>query len=243
MKLQKLVAGLGLVAGTVVALSTAPAQAASFTAQDAKEDGCIGKVTCEVNDFFTLTGSNKIAFKSVPNLDNTSGLGVQGGGNTEINLGEFLNVGFKKLSVLEELTLSFLYRPGVHADRVFEVALVTVNDIINGTLTVTGNTSAVFSTGATVFNLSPSSNTGGGVYSILNPFGNTAIKGFSLTAQSNVTGPRSVSVTQNSDFALSSVKVTAATAVPEPGTVGALLGVGAMTGLTQLRRRKGSAKA
>uniref|UniRef100_A0ACD5GTT2 Uncharacterized protein n=1 Tax=Desertifilum tharense IPPAS B-1220 TaxID=1781255 RepID=A0ACD5GTT2_9CYAN len=133
--------------------TTAPnAIAASFTAADA--EFCVGQNTCLVNDFFTLTaqpGNKEITTKTIGGVQ---GLGVADDAQNlgrdpsrgEIDIGEILRVDFARSSVLEFLDLSFMYQPGVYEDEVFEIAQVT-SDAGVGTLTITGDTSAVWSLG------------------------------------------------------------------------------------------------
>ncbi|BAU12646.1 hypothetical protein LEP3755_31770 [Leptolyngbya sp. NIES-3755] len=226
-----------------------------------------GGSSCTVNDFFTLTASTSrnganpaLTVKELTKVvkKNTEvfalGIGVDSsnpqngeatGSQGEIDFDELLHVGFKKLGVVSKLDLNLLYRPGVYADEVFEVALATADGgTKQGTLTVTGQSSAVWSLGGTVINLSPSSQGSGGAYQILNPFGDLKVTGFSLTAvrqfakdkngnllkdkKGNPYYPQSY---KNSDFTLSSVEVTK---VPEPAT---LLGLG-VVGLAAFTRRR-----
>ncbi|MFW6357816.1 MAG: PEP-CTERM sorting domain-containing protein [Chroococcales cyanobacterium] len=239
MKLQKLSTCVGLIAGSAIAFSGVnAAQAASFSASDANAAGCVGATTCTVNDFFTLDGSgDEMTYKTVGGF---SGIGLQGVGATsdqsegEIDVDEFLKVTFEEQTILSKLGLNFLYQPGVFSDDVFEVAEVSAFDSIGNilqtaTLTITGDTTAIFSNGATVENVSPSKNNKGGYYNILNPFADLEIAGFSLTP---VDDPN-VESFHDSDFALAEVET-----VPEPGTLAALLGIGALGGLTKLRRRQ-----
>lgn len=243
MKLKQASTIVGLLASSALAFSVAPAHAASFTAADGVAAGCVGQTSCVVNDFFTLTagpGAKEITQKTEGGV---LGLGVaqdadklnfkkggdQSGG--EIDVDEVLTVAFAKTSILDFLDLSFLYRPGVYADRVFEIALVDVlGSAMQGMLTVTGQTSATWSLGGTVTNLSPSKKGSGGSYRIDNPFGDMKIAGFSLFPKDN----SNVASFHDSDFSLSAV---GATAVPEPATVVGLLGVAAL-GKFGLRRKK-----
>lgn len=232
----------GLLAASTIVLSNASAQAASFTAQDAVDDLCVGKTTCLVNDFFTLSttpSKRQLTQKTVngtlgigiaKNASNVSGDSSQG----EIDLDESLMVKFAQAGVLESLQLSFLYQPGVFFDQVFEAALVTAEGVLSkvGTLKVTGDNSAVWSLGGTVLNVSPSTSAGGGSYSILNPFGSTTIAGFSLTPVKVGTAKGSA----NSDFALSAASVS----VPEPAT---LAGLGLVSGLLAVSRRRKASQA
>lgn len=245
-----ILAGLAI-SGTVATVQSA--QAASFTAQDAVNANCVGQTSCTVKGFYLKATTN-----STPKIDRTLtqktvggvlGIGVRDGVNSdpssgEIDANEILRVGFgqpgkEKALTLKALDLSFLYQPSVYNDNVFEVALVKADGGLgSGKLRVTGNTSAVWeSAEGSVINLSPSIKNKGGSYEIVNPFGDTKIKGFSLTAvrvrsdnptKECSTGKFCPAGAANSDFALSAVQV------PEPTTA---IGLG-MVGLLALARRR-----
>jgi PEP-CTERM motif len=234
----------GVLSTGAIAFTSTSAQAASFTAQDAVAQNCVGQQSCLVNNFFTLSANpaknRQLTQKTVGGV---LGIGVaqdakklsSDSSQGEIDLGEVLKVDFKKAGILESLQLSFLYQPGIYYDQVFEAALVTANGVLNkiGTLKVTGNSTAIWSLpGGSVVNVSPSLTNGGGSYSILNPFGKTEIAGFSLTPvkvkDANGNYPTG---SKNSDFALSA----AAVHVPEPTT---LAGLGVVGLLAASRRRK-----
>ncbi|MBD0265270.1 MAG: PEP-CTERM sorting domain-containing protein, partial [Tolypothrix sp. Co-bin9] len=174
-------------------------------------------------------------------VNDVIGVGVSGnkGGRDvvagEINYGESIKLTLPNpKDVLESIGLSFLYRPGVFADKVWEAARITTNTGLEGILTVTGNTSATWSFlgGGLVTNLSASSNKGGGYYDIANPFGNEKFDFLTLTPFTYGSVPQNNSA--NSDFALA--HATAVTkAVPEPTT---LAGLGLVGGLLLTTRRR-----
>ncbi|MCU0549027.1 MAG: PEP-CTERM sorting domain-containing protein [Leptolyngbya sp. Prado105] len=252
-----LLAGL-ITTGTIATFQSAAA-AASFTALDAKTACSLttvtptagsfyGDPTCNVNGF-TLKATTNSAITGVPAVDRNitfkevaglGGLGVRNGANSdpssgEIEFDEMLSVGFNNIGILKSLDLSFLYRPGVFNDQVFEVALVQADGGLGtGTLRVTGASSAIWSfAGGTVTNLSLSSVGQGGSYRITNPFGDLEIAGFSLTAVQQTASNGSTPVGgRNSDFTLSRVEVTK---VPEPT---AMAGLGMFGLLAFARRRK-----
>ncbi len=247
---------VGLVAGSSIAAFQPSANAASFSfnAQDAIGAGCVGQTTCTVKSFFSVTANT--TRNSAPPLLTTKTIGgIQGigidssnpkNGETapnqsvgEIDIDETLNVGFKSVGVLKSLDLSFLYRPSVYGDEVYEIALVRADDGLgSGTLKVTSPNSAVWSLGGIVTNLSLSSKDNGGSYRISDPFGDVKIKGFSLTAvQAKDKDGKTIPVgAKNSDFDLSRVEVTK---VPEPTTV---LSLG-VVGLLAFARRRNELKA
>ncbi|BAS58721.1 PEP-CTERM sorting domain-containing protein [Leptolyngbya boryana CZ1] len=248
-----------LATGAIVAFQpSANAASFSFSASDAVNAGCVGQTNCNVNGFFSVGASTtRNAFDPVltqKTVGGVLGIGIDSSkdangnpaGETvnnqslgEIDIDETLSVGFKSAGVLKALDLSFLYRPGVYNDGVFEVALVQADGGIgSGTLRVTSANSAVWSLGGTVTNLALSSKDAGGSYRITNPFGDIKITGFSLKALAQ-TAPNSTTTpagAKNSDFTLSRVEVTK---VPEPTTV---IGLG-LVGLLAASRRRKAAKA
>ncbi len=238
--------GASLLAGSLVALSVSPAQAATLTASDVVGAGCVGQASCSVNGFGLSVQQPSGYLMTQKTVGGVLGIGVSRDGSSgpkssdpsqgEIDFGEILGINFAP-SVVKSLDLSFLYRPGVYNDKVFEIAQVFVGDLI-GSLTVTGSNTATWSLGGVVQNLSPSNNKAGGSYRIVNPFGDMVVSGFSLTPQRNQdkNGNTPLDFT-NSDFTFSGVETAP---VPEPATTAALLGIAAASGLG-LRRRKQTA--
>lgn len=244
MNLKQTALWFGLLTGGWLATTAPNAIAASFTAADA--EFCVGQNTCLVNDFFTLTAQPNNKEITTKTIGGVQGLGVADDAQNlgrdpsrgEIDIGEILRVDFARSSVLEFLDLSFMYQPGVYEDEVFEIAQVT-SDAGVGTLTITGDTSAVWSLGGSVVNLSPSLVGRGGSYRILNPFSDSSISGFSLTPVLNTDADGNIPTGfENSDFALSAVgTIEAEVKIPESSSTGALLGLGALFGLSWYRRR------
>ncbi|HTL89456.1 MAG TPA: hypothetical protein VL134_08635, partial [Leptolyngbya sp.] len=185
----------GLVAGSTIAAFQPSANAASFTAQDAVNAGCVGLTSCTVNGFYLKATDNSTPAQdrtiTQKTIDGVVGLGVRNGMNSdpssgEIDFNEILSVGFgqpnqQKALTLKSIDLSFLYQPGVYSDKVYEVALVSATGGSQvGKLRVTGDTSAVWSLGGTVTNLAASIVGSGGSYRITNPFGDDKITGVKL---------------------------------------------------------------
>lgn len=174
------------------------------------------------------------AQKSSPGF---TGLGVKGGfveGEIDLN-GESITITFPEPVVLSQLVLGYLFKSGNFGDTVSEVARVRVLDMpdvfVGGDLSVVTGTSATWSGpgGGAVTNLSPGTNSGHGVWTIADPFGDLAVRKLRLSAVQ--VGPRASS--SNSDFAFGSLT---GRVVPEPGTA-LLLGCGLVGLAASFRRR------
>jgi hypothetical protein len=262
MKLKQASTIVGLLASSALALSVAPAQAFSFNS-GADLGGCaavplenLGNNTasasslssCTTADGITLTagatnpvsGGAKLTKKEV---NGVMGVGVYNdsskanlGSQQEIDFGETLTLSVKKPTIFESLDLSFLYKKGEIGDLLNEVAQVTAGGV-TGTLKVLSATQAQWNWNGIaqlVTALSPSNKSGGGLYSILNPFGNTAVSSIVLTSPQEA--GRSY---RYSDFALAGAK-TASASVPEPTT---LAGLGLVGGLLVASRRRKRSQA
>ena len=131
-------------------------------------------------------------------------------------------------------------------DQVFEEVEITNSAGDVGVLAITGETSATWTLNGTVVNLSPSrdfsnpAGVGQGLYRIENPFGSSKLTGFTLTALEVANSQFGFIPTGrgNSDFVLAGAGITTMTGVPEPGTAGALFGLGAFAALGLRRRRR-----
>lgn len=266
MNYKKSLAFIGLIT-TSVTLSSNPAQAFSFNPASTGTSANLGTCsslggsfkglsaskmpTCKTADGFTLeaapTGKN-LQGKEVGGI---VGVGVSDKVKKpiyvadpvrgEIDFAESIKLTLPNPGdVLKNIGLSFLYQPGVFADKVFEKAKITTDTGLFGYLTVTGNTSATwsFAGGGAVTNLSPSTGKGGGYYNIDNPFGDAIFSSLTLTPFSYTTdfyGKSIEALSTNSDFALA--HATAVTkAVPEPTALAGLALVGGL--LLATRRRK-----
>ncbi len=161
----------GILAGSALALSATPAQAASFgfSAQDAVDGACVGQASCIVNDFFNLSTNKQITAKNVGEAGyDVLGLGVASDASNmgldtsegEIDADEWFDIGFKEAAVLEQLQLSHMYQPGEMYDWVYEKAEVEIKladgSTQTGTLEVTGDTTATWSGSGSVSNVSAS---------------------------------------------------------------------------------------
>ena len=246
----------GVIAGSILIFSHAPTHAASFTAQNAVDAGCVTQTTCKVEGFTLTAKKNGVADPQITQktVGGVLGLGVAADASPagiqkdqsqgEIDIDETLSVAFASVQKLTSLDLSFLYRPGVYSDAVYEMATATpLGSSLKGLLTITGEKTATWTfdgiTSAAV-NLSPSSEGSGGSYRILNPFGDLATTGLSLIPQLN-TIPGGSKVPEgypNSDFALSRVETASVAAIPESSAVAVILGFGAIVPLGLRRRRR-----
>ncbi|MFB2934091.1 PEP-CTERM sorting domain-containing protein [Aerosakkonemataceae cyanobacterium BLCC-F154] len=278
MKLNKISPTIGLVASSILLMSTTPAQAFNFTnktdlgtcaslVDELPKGGGLDSTLskeCTTSDGFKLiagadAGNAKLQGKEV--VDNklsddgyngsVLGVGVSKSNvdavSGEIDLGEYIDLILPETGVLESIDLSFLYKPGHKGDQVYEVSFLSAGDggWLTGTLKVladltgTGNTKARWSVADLGINtiieaISASTNSGGGWYSILNPFGDTKIAGLKLSAPTqgfNVSGDSPA----NNDFSL----VGATMKVPEPAT---LLGLGLVAGAMAASRKRQARK-
>jgi hypothetical protein len=255
MNYKKSLAFIGLLTSSALALSSNPAQAFNFnTSTDLGSCSALAspftssglssttiKPNCKTADGFTITPNPEGKELQGKKVNGIIGVGVSGkkpvrdvvGG--EIDYGESIVLTLPNpKDVLESIGLSFLYRPGVFADKVWEGARITTNTGLEGILTVTGQTSATWSfLGGLVTNLSPSKGNGGGYYDIANPFGNAKFDFLTLTPFTYDLVDQKSSA--NSDFALAHATAVAK-AVPEPTAIAGLAIVGGL--LLTTRRRK-----
>ncbi|MDY7015275.1 MAG: PEP-CTERM sorting domain-containing protein [Cyanobacteriota bacterium] len=263
MKLQHLSTCITLIASSAIALSVEPARAFNFTEGTdlGTCDVLVDNLTtpkfkaylddtlikeCTTDDGFTLTASQPangfLQGKLVDKDKKVAGVGITEPGTGpipgEIEFGEILDVALDEADQIASFDLSFLYLPGVFWDQVYEVAEVTVNGSLTGTLTVTGETTAewIFD-GTTIdaINLDPSQEVEGGAYRVNNPFGDLIVSSLSFTAPSE--GRRQP---RDSDYALVAIEKGNGIFedIPEPTT---LLGLGVVGGLMAASRRQKSA--
>ncbi|GET37145.1 PEP-CTERM sorting domain-containing protein [Microseira wollei] len=234
MNFKQASAFIGLLATSTIALSTAPAQAFNFASGNLS--GCAtGGTSCTTNDGFTITATGGTLESKTVN--GVTGVGV--GNQTvvaEINAGESIDLLLPGGSgILASLDLGFMYQPGVFSDQVLEKAIVTTNTGLMGYLTVQNDTKALWEVAGlgisqTLTALSSSTQSGGGLYSILNPFGNNVVS--SVRLEPSVYNSVATDY-RNSDFSLMGAQ--AERAVPEPTT---LAGLGIVAGLLAASRRR-----
>jgi hypothetical protein len=250
MNYKKSFAFIGLITSSALALSSNPAQAFNFnTSTDLGSCSALAgpftssglssttiKPNCKTGDGFTITPNPEGKELQGKKVNGVIGVGVSGkkpardvvGG--EIDYSESIVLTLPNPGdVLKSIGLSFLYRPGVFADTVWEAAKITTNTGLEGILKVTGKDTASWSFGSgLVTNLSPSKGNGGGYYDIANPFGNEKFDFLTLTPDTYDSVAKTSNA--NSDFAL-----THATSVPEPT---AIAGLGLVAGLLVATRRR-----
>jgi hypothetical protein len=259
MNFKKVAGFVGLMAGSVLAVSTSPAQA--FDLNSGSSVGTCAPLTggyytgpygqvissatagsCTTNDGFTLTANTGSVLQG-----KTVG-GVKGVGITtnpadpltdtpgEIDNSEALSLTHATGGIFNYIDLSFLYQPGVYSDEVFEVASIVANDGTAGILRITGNSTAQWIVGGVVQAVTALSNSvegAGGRYRVFNPFGDKFLTSLTLTAVQQPGVPGNY---QNSDYGLVGAQLKS---VPEPTTLAGLSIVGGL--LVASRRRKANA--
>ncbi len=268
MNCKKVSAFVSVIAGSALALSTSPAQAFNFTT-GSNLGNCsalagpfysglynqqISNFTtpsCTTGDGFTLTATGGPLQGKIVN--DVIGVGITKNANDpapgEVNTGEELNLLLPGTGgILQSLGLSFMYRPGVFADRVYEVAAAVSDTNLTGTLRITSPTTALWNVAGLgivdqiVNAVSGSNPDGGGWYNIVNPFGNSSLSSLVLKPIPGSTTADPYNPTnewlnsfENSDFSLVSAEVKSSS-IPEPGTLAGLALVGGL--LAASRRRQ-----
>jgi hypothetical protein len=177
---------------------------------------------------FTPTGGS-FSFKTVAGF---TGLGVSSLTAGEIDIGESISITFTGQQVFNQLTLGFLF-DGPEFGDLKEIAAVRINGTTEYKLTAMGATSASWTGSGSVLNMSPATDAGAGVWSITNPFGDTAIKKLELYPLSSNPGGN------ESDFSLISLNTRN---VPEGGSTLGLFGL-ALSALAIYQKRAKSARA
>jgi len=233
MKLHKIAAIAALVAAGSAHAEISLLDSSMYPTLSGTNGGTIGDVTFGTNAGKTFVQKTKA---------DISGLGVSGGRTgDEIDMDETVGMGWANGLVITSFSVGVLYNGQEFGDWA-EIAKVTArngntvvgvgllqvdaSDDTKATFTILGNPSG------TVENLSPATETEGGGWTVLNPFGNAKVTSLHFTAlESSLCGPNN-RCTNQSDYILSSV-----TAVPEPGTYAMLLaGLGALGFMAKRRK-------
>ncbi len=234
--------------------AAAPASAGSLDFTGGANFGtCDGAITCTVNGFTLTAGetgdspfSGDGATLAEKEVNGVYGLGVQhspggsngGGSQLEVDRYETLSIDFKE-SIVKSLDLVFLYEAGPNTthfgDALNEVASVVAGGF-TGTLTVLDELTAEWSWNGITQTVSAKSNadgTGGGWFSISNPFDDVKVSSVELLAEPGE--PANPLLTgERSDYSLGGIAT-----VPEPTAV---IGLGALA-LSAFGLRKGKESA
>jgi len=180
--------------------------------------------TCTTADGITLSTNGGVL--TVKEVNGTKGVGIYddlhpNGSLQEIDFGETLTLSTATPSIWKSIDISFLYQEGHFGDVVDEVATIKAGGI-TGTLSVLDSSSAKWSWGIIEEQIvfGDATKSGGGLFSILNPFGNMAVSSVDFTSH------------QDGNYIYSDFAVTGAT-VPEPSLLIGLSTLGVvMTVLT-----------
>ncbi len=176
MNFKKVAGFVGLVASSVLAVSTSPAQAFNLNSGSnlgtcsVLSDPFVGAVfgqlisqgttgSCTTADGFTLTASG--GNLQGKNVNGFKGIGVTSDLNTdptlaEINFGESISMTVPGATggILGSIDFSAMFQPGVFSDEVFEVAEVVASvfggGTYTGTLRITGNNTALWNVGGLI---------------------------------------------------------------------------------------------
>lgn len=188
---------------------------------------------------FGLAAAATTYTPSSGSLTNTSkqgitGFGISGGATgDEIDVGEFLDVGFGGPSIVASFSLGVLYDGPEFGDphEIASFAAYLGDKLVASyTFTATGTATGVLTGPGNWLNLSPAAQPCAGLWTISNPFGALTVDHVVFTALDVRNGGRG----NNSDFILGSIS---ATPVPEPGSVGLMLAGLAVIGFVARRRR------
>ena len=165
-------------------------------------------------------------------------LGISGGVNGEISIGQGLLITFDSPQIVNTLDLSLLYTSGNYGDIGDEVAGFTGSrgsgsslQVFSNSLTADTPTSGILTGPGSVVNLDPAVENNGALWRITNPFGTQAVTSILLSALDNGIAPNLGG--SNTDFGLNALSTTA---TPIPGSF-LLLGAG-MVGLGAWRRMR-----
>jgi hypothetical protein len=238
---------LKLCSGVAIALGAlGSAQALPITANDIKADYENAAHDSSFSVQATSPWTNPVTL-GLKSQDGYTGVGVQGMTDGEIDWrdgrSESITLNFAQSAALSSFTLGVLFN-GPEYNDVREVARITVNGDSTSYYLRTqatedlaqwfyGNT---FLSNVSFVPGAGTQNGQGGVVSVFNPFGNTAVSNIRFEASQGVSGNRcgqnGTSVcTNQSDYSVVSVN-----RVPEPQTLGLMLAGMAALGFTTRRR-------
>ncbi len=234
MKISKTLLAVALSAASMGALADNVVLGSTFASGAATQATILG-------NFSAAGGTGAFQLKTTP--QGVVGVGVGGGTAGEIDIGETITGVFNDSYLIKQFTLGLLF-DGPEWKDVQEKAQVSVKyegsatftDYVLTAVRSVGGTVATWTGLGSVTNISAASQSTGGVWSVLNPFGTAKIDAIKFTSLLGVSASEMCDgalCTNQSDYTLVSV-----TAVPEVETYAMMLAGLGLMGTIARRRNK-----